>query len=230
MEIKKNYEFIYANFYILYKTLLEYKANVLVQIITQFIYLISHLLFFKILTQTFEIKNWTTFDLFFYLFLIDFIFVFNGIFTWKRGLKYEIINGDLNVKLTKPINTFIFYQFSKLNSGALTQLLTSIFILIFLVLFYDVSGYFLSLNLCILLFLTIFLVFTFKIFVDSINFFSFGLSKFFDFAFVHECQKVIGRFPAPFFKQFPYKIILFIFPIYFSWNYKIVLFYKKEGN
>ncbi len=224
--IFRRVEFIFVNIIMMFKVLKEYKSNVITQMISQAVYLFSFYIFYFVIVNEIGIINWDIRDFFLYIILIDLHVTFIGIFNWKSGLKMEIIRGDLNHLIVRPLPTFFKYNFLKLNANAFTQFFMN-FIILILFLYFIELDYDLSFIFWILFLTLVFFYHITKKFTEAVNFFSFGFSDFLQGEFFKTSSHTLKTFPSNFFAQFKYKYLFSLFPNFYMGA--LIFFYLKEG-
>ena len=175
---------------------MEYNFNRLILTLTYF-------LFYKIYGDLiFEILDWELYDFMILFFLVLTLSKIKHLFSFKYLLG-NLLSGNLNSYLTKPVNTFIFQNLQSLTGAGIVAFIFSIFL----------SFYFLlnmnNLLLVFILFLFAFLFeWLFNNFFWSFSFFMkneflVGLAIFTSFEAEKMTPKVFDKFYFNFFMLFP---------------------------
>jgi len=114
---KRNLDFIKVNIFLMWKKTVEYKASLYASFFEQIFFIsIQFLFFFVLFSSIGEVINWEFVDYILFFILVDLVFTFAGIFTWGKTLSQTLINGDLNLQISKPINIVFKYIFSNLSN------------------------------------------------------------------------------------------------------------------
>lgn len=212
---RRNLDYIKANFNIMWKNLTEYKINLYSAFLEQIVYYIVYLFFYIALSQSFSsIINWKIEDFLLYATFLDLILVIAGIFYWSKDLRPDILSGKLNLTLIRPLNPQFAYQLLNLSSAPLIMILMNIIVLIGISIYYNITLISWVLPIMYLLLIT-FSYIMFKLFIKSINFYTFGITYIID---TIEYQTFFGLrlYPSPFFKHSIFEKIFLIYPIFFS--------------
>lgn len=173
----KYFNYIQANIHISLTKIKEYKINTISAIIVQIFFYITRILFLGVFASNFgEVINWSIKDFMLYFILVNFIIVFSSIIIYHPLLKNNILKGQLNVYLIRPINRFFCYNFHNLSGVGFNMSIFNIVASIFIINYYNIELTF-SITAPALIILLILLYITIKVFVESINFWSLGLSQ-----------------------------------------------------
>ena len=127
---KRNFEYIKANLIIMWKNLIEYKANLYGSIAEQLLFFSVQFMFLFVFYTSFgDVIGWDLMDYVLFIILVDLIACFTGLFLWKNPLGSVITTGGLNQYLVRPSNIFIKYYFSSINSSAMFYVISDILLL-----------------------------------------------------------------------------------------------------
>ena len=211
-DFRKYVDFIKANFFILYKKLLEYKINLWSSILLQIVFLSVNLFFVLIISSNFgDIIGWDNYDFLLLVFLSDIIWVLTGIFLWSRPLFYEIKKGYLNVIINKPLSNLFKKLFLDLNESAFVMLILDIPFLMFILLFILKINILKILFLILIIFYLSFFILIFVYFLESFDFYYLGLGE--SLRKFINIFEIVDSYPYQFFKNFKFRFIFLIFSI-----------------
>jgi ABC-type uncharacterized transport system permease subunit len=100
--IGRYWDYLKVIFFIMYKRLLEYKANFWSSWPLELIYFISMIFFYRVIFDNFESGLfWTFEDFILHMILAALLFGIGGIFMWKELLFEFIKSGELNQFLVR---------------------------------------------------------------------------------------------------------------------------------
>ena len=132
--MNRNLEFIYTRFVLALLENREYKANLIMTFLFDISVFFATFTLYMILEQTTTISNWTVlhYITFFALALLNgkIVFMFGG-----RQLEQEILLGNLNSVLTKPISLWAYILTLRFNGAVLFSGLFLSFSLVIIVLY-----------------------------------------------------------------------------------------------
>ena len=226
--MSRELNYIKTGMFLTWKKMLEYKANTYSAILAQIIYFVSQFLVLFVISSNFgDVIGWSFLDFVFYLLLFDFVETIAGFFIWGRSdLKSMIVKGELNCYINRPLNKFICFNASIFSAGGTIMLfITSIF-LVFFILFFNVELYNILFGIFIAFLIIIFHIVLRK-FVESINFFNFGVSYFLRET-VYRSQRIFTNYPAKFFQGGFFRIIFMIIPLFFVSSLLLPVLRNKE--
>ena len=215
--MRRNLVYLKANLVILWKRVIEYKANFFMYAIEHVLYMGSFLFFMDILYNLFfHTLEWDFKDYVLFFVLADWIVAFGGTFCFKtQHIIEQILRGTFNLHLYRPINRFLSYLFADFNLDlaiyALMNPILHIGALIYFEVdlqnvFYGALFWFLILVLFIALFN----------FVDSLNLIKVKITESFDVFLDTMTFETSRNYPFHFFKSFENRILLFfIGPLFF---------------
>ncbi len=212
--IKKNFEFIKVNIFIMWKRLLEFKSNFYSSLILETIYFMTILIFFNIIFNQFSnIIQWKLEDLIIYNIIIAILFSFSGFLIWKNTLFEILRSGNLNTYLLKPLNPLFFYIFYLLSPYALVFFIIDLIFFFVAYFYFNITfyNYFLSFFIFILILILNILLYLFFLSFDLLKM---GLSEIFINPY-NKINNLFENYPSIFFEKFFLKTILFIFPNFF---------------
>lgn len=209
-----NFEYILVNIKNMLLVLKEYKLNAFTQFFNQIIYFATFFLFFEALSSLLGRLQYSRLELFVYLILIDLCVTGIGVFDWGKSLKQDITRGIFNSYLIRPKNIFLLYQFSRLNSNAFIQHIVGWFVLVGLVVYYELM-YLFSVGVMILLVFVFIFYVLIRFMTSSISFYNFALSEILYQNVFRAGSSAFKQYPAQFFELFPYQKLLMIFPMFF---------------
>ena len=186
----------------------EYKAQFWSVLLFDIILVFVILLFFEFYGKlVFEILNWSLLD-FFILFCFQLL---AGKFYWMHNLRFlsqRILQGELNLYLVRPINTF-FLTSIKFISGS--NIITGVILLIITIFSVFIGNY---QNMIYSFIILILGSIYFLIFIDFLYSFAFFIkdSKFLVEIFNHELNMNIQHYTPKLFERTSFKWIAFLLP------------------
>ena len=212
---KRNLDYFRENFIIMWKSMIEYKANFYNSLFIQLIFALIYFIYFSIISNEFGyLISWKFQDFLLFFLIYDTIFVLYGTFSWKwEDFKYTLTSGRLNNYIFRPFNPFFAYSFSKLSGAGFLMIIINLFIFPILFYFfeYEFSNIFFSFVVFCLICYGFFML---SSFFKSISFFSFGLSDSLQRLF-YEFNEGVRTYPYSFFQNYSYSFLLFLFPMFF---------------
>ena len=207
----RHLDFLKENILIMFKLVTEFKTNFYSIVLERTVYLFVNILLFSILFNNFgSVIGWEFSDFILFLLLVDFFAVLLGIVTWKSWIRYEITLGGFNSSITKPINIFWFNYIHTLSYYGLLYTILTFFISIVFILYFNIV--FMNIFLGISLFLLIgFFWLSISEFFRSLDWIMIGLSGI-SWTPFRNLNQGFKNFPSPFFKNFEFKFLFFLFP------------------
>ncbi len=143
--MNKYFEYFYEKLIISIKSFLEYKSDFyaifLKEIFTFGITIIFYLVYIDLVGDF--ILNWDVYDLIFFYILTKFSLRLNNIFYFSNFSK-ELLKGNLNIHLFKPISTYFVYLTNNFKQGKVVVLFIYLIILVIVLFLYTLENYFLS--------------------------------------------------------------------------------------
>jgi len=210
----RHFNFLKENIVIMFKYLSEYKASFYSVLLEQFVFLGVNLLMFSVMVENFsDVVGWKFSEFVLFLALVDYMMVLTGIFAWRNWLKSEIISGDFNLKVLRPLNVFWFNYFYKLAHHAFLYSMLNLFVYGFLLFYFKINLVNVWLGVGLFFLIALFWL-CFVEFYRSLDWIGLGLSEIFGRPFFNFNWN-FKSFPAPFFKKFNLRFVLLIFPSYF---------------
>jgi ABC-type uncharacterized transport system permease subunit len=208
-------DFFKKNFEIMWKLTVEYKTNFYMNLFEVFI--LSSIAFFSyfLIGGVFEnFISWTLGDYVFFSFLIYICFIFGGFFSWGKRLDWQLLKGDFNIFLTKPLNPFIFYIFLNLSGWALISFFGRIFFIFLTIYLFDIKLYNLGLAFLVFMLISINFLLVFQ-FLEALSFFGKKLSEIFGGMFYWDIFNINMNYPEIFFRESKLKYVLIFFSSFF---------------
>ena len=186
----------------------EYKAQFWSVVLFDLILVFVILLFFEFYGKlVFEILNWSIFD-FFLLFCFQLL---AGKFYWMHNLRFlsqRILQGELNLYLIRPVNTF-FLTSIKFISGS--NIITGVILLIVTIFAIFIGNY---QNIILAVIILVLGSIYFVIFIDFLYSFAFFIkeSMFLVQIFNHQLNMNIQHFTPKLFEMSIFKWVAFLLP------------------
>lgn len=199
-----------------FKYLKEYKTNLFLAILTNAAYTFTFALLYVVFAnEFFEIFNWGYKEFLFFNFNAGFFSVFAGSFWFGSNLKRKLLNGELNIYLTKPMPIFWQYFF---HTSFLFIAVSSLFHFLGIMLFFifDIIEFNFLNFLIVFIFSfmsSFFYVLVYRMF-DSISFFIKDNKVFFDN--YHAISSIFSNYSAHIYTNFLKYVSLFFAVAYFG--------------
>jgi len=214
-KLKKNFDYLKVNFYLMFKNTVEYKANFYTNLFQSFIFAGINIFSFSILGSVFaKDLGWEIADYLIFTLLSFIIFSISGFFSWGKNLKYSLLKGDLNIYLTKPISVFIGHIFSNLSGVAFISFFFRFLVLISIFIYFNIMPQNILLVLFLILFLNLLNLVIYQ-FLESLEFILKGLSDVFGKVYF-SLFDTASTYPSPIFRDNSIKFLLMVFPSFFS--------------
>ena len=125
---RKNLEVVKEKFNQALKENKEYKVNLWNIFLIDLFLTLTYFLFYKIYGDLiFEILDWELYDFMISFFLVLTLSKIKHLFSFKYLLG-NLLSGNLNSYLTKPVNTFIFQNLQSLTGAGIVAFIFSIFL------------------------------------------------------------------------------------------------------
>lgn len=211
---RRNIDYIKVNFFIMWKSLIEYKIHFYSMFFDQIFYVVFYFIFLFVLSTNFgEVIGWNLFDFVLLMILIDLIRVGQGIFLWEANIFDSITSGSFNHYLVRPISCQFKYFFSRINASAIFYFISDLFLLIFAIIYFNET-----INLVLLFIISVLMIIlegTFSIFYNSFGFIYIGFERNVLNPFIVPVYRMLNQYPAQFFQKSRILSIFFIFPIFY---------------
>lgn len=223
---KRNIEYVKVNFYLMFKTLKEYKINTFGALIDQIAFLVIFFLFFTVLYVNFGNDiGWSHLDFLLYMMVLDIILVSQGLTYWGKNLKRDVLDGELIIYLKNPLTPFFSYEFANISTYAGLMLAIDAMIFPILLFVAHIPLYTIALGMILLLLLCgSFIVF--KMFLRSTVFISFALADV-GFELEQRLFRTLQTFPSPFFSNSILWNLFLVYPLFFAGSLLVPIFTQK---
>lgn len=108
--LKRNMEYIKEMLIIKFKTLIEYKTNLVMAFINNLFRIFTQSIFLFVIAINFnDFINWSFKEYLFFIIISNLIYRYFGLLFFTTILKRYLISGNLNISLIRPINSFLQY-------------------------------------------------------------------------------------------------------------------------
>jgi ABC-type uncharacterized transport system permease subunit len=213
-KMKYQLNYIKINFYLMIKELTEYKASFYSAFFVQLFFLPSFFLFVYVLSILFdEVITWTPIQIALFVLIEDTIRTLAGVFVWKKEyLSDTLTKGNLSLFISRPGGVAFKYFFQNLSPSAFSYVLVNIPFLLGIIFYVGID--FLSFLLFVIYSLLIMILYgsTYNL-IYSLGHLIIHLEKSFFWLF-YRVDALFVMYPAPFFKDFLYMKLFYIFPAF----------------
>lgn len=227
VKMNRNIEYIKANIIIMWHYLTEYKINLFNILLTfGFVTIINIFIAYFISLNFGDTISWRYEDFLLLSAFSGILWGIYGMFHWTNEIHYNIVQGNLNTMLIRPMKMPIKYYFHSFAGGGFVYLMMSIFFLIFISLYFKIV--FVNYLYGFLMFILILLFFSLSSFaIDSFNLIMLGLGNQFDVQFRNFNNNLLA-YPSQFFSLSKIKFVLNFVPMYFVSSLLIPILTNKQ--